>query len=65
MMSNSIGLDLCKEIRKLSDVPIIFVSAKDEEFDRILGLELGGDDYFNKLFSPRDLVVRIKYILRE
>lgn len=64
MMPNSNGLDVCKEIRKFSDVPIIFVSAKDEEFDRILGLELGGDDYLSKPFSPRELVVRIKNIFK-
>lgn len=64
MMPNSNGLDVCKEIRKFSEVPIIFVSAKDEEFDRILGLELGADDYLNKPFSPRELVVRVKNIFR-
>lgn len=64
MMPNSNGLEICKAIRKFSDVPIIFVSAKDEEFDRILGLELGGDDYMSKPFSPRELVVRIKNIFR-
>lgn len=63
MMPNSNGLEVCKEIRKFSEVPIIFVSAKDEEFDRILGLELG-DDYLNKPFSPRELVVRVKNILK-
>lgn len=64
MMPNSNGLEVCKEIRKFSEVPIIFVSAKDEEFDRILGLELGGDDYLNKPFSPRELVVRVKNIFK-
>jgi len=64
MMPNSNGLEICKDIRKFSDVPIVFVSAKDEEFDRILGLELGGDDYLNKPFSPRELVVRIKNIFK-
>lgn len=58
------GLELCKEIRKNSEVPIIFVSARDEELDRILGLELGADDYLSKPFSPRELVVRIKNILK-
>lgn len=58
------GLDLCKEIRKKTEIPIIFVSAKDEEFDKILGLELGADDYLSKPFSPRELVVRIKTIFR-
>ncbi|MCH4890760.1 response regulator transcription factor [Acidaminobacter sp. JC074] len=64
MMPNSNGLDVCKEIRKFSEIPIIFVSAKDEEFDRILGLELGADDYLSKPFSPRELVVRVKNIFR-
>lgn len=58
------GLDICKEIRKKSDIPIIFVSARDEEFDRVIGLELGGDDYLSKPFSPRELVARIKNIFR-
>lgn len=64
MMPNSNGLEVCKAIRKFSEVPIIFVSAKDEEFDRILGLELGGDDYLSKPFSPRELVVRVKNIFK-
>lgn len=64
MMPNSDGLEVCKEIRKFSEVPIVFVSAKDEEFDRILGLELGADDYLSKPFSPRELVVRVKNIFR-
>lgn len=58
------GLDVCREIRKSSDVPILFLSARDEEIDRILGLEIGGDDYVTKPFSPRELVARIKVILR-
>lgn len=58
------GLELCKNIRKHSEVPIIFISARDEAFDRILGLELGGDDYLSKPFSPRELVVRIKTVLK-
>lgn len=58
------GLELCREIRKTNDAPIVFVSARAEEFDRILGLELGGDDYITKPFSPRELVVRIKNILK-
>ena len=64
MMRGTNGLDLCKKIRKESDVPIIFVSARNEELDRILGLELGADDYLAKPFSPRELVVRIKTILK-
>lgn len=64
MMSVMDGYTLCREIRKTSDVPIIMVSAKDEEIDRILGLELGSDDYISKPFSPRELVVRVKTIFR-
>ncbi len=64
MMQGLNGLDLCKEIRKISEVPIIFVSARSDELDRILGLELGADDYLAKPFSPRELVVRIKTILK-
>lgn len=58
------GLDLCKKIRALSEIPIIFVSAKDEAVDRIIGLELGADDYLSKPFSPRELLVRLKIIFR-
>jgi DNA-binding response OmpR family regulator len=64
MLPHVDGLELCKEIRKTSDLPIIFVSARDSEFDRILGLELGGDDYLTKPFSPRELMVRIKNIFK-
>lgn len=64
MMRGTNGLDLCKKIRKESEVPIIFVSARTEELDRILGLELGADDYLAKPFSLRELVVRIKNILK-
>lgn len=64
MLPESDGLEVCREIRKTSDVPIVFVSARDEEFDRILGLELGGDDYLSKPFSPRELMVRIKNIFK-
>ena len=58
------GLDVCREVRKTSDLPILFLSARDDEIDRILGLELGGDDYVTKPFSPRELVARIKTILK-
>jgi len=64
MMPGTNGLELCKQIRKISEIPIIFVTARDEEFDRILGLELGADDYLTKPFSPRELVVRIKNIFK-
>ena len=58
------GLDVCREVRKTSDVPILFLSARDEEIDRVLGLEIGGDDYVTKPFSPRELVARVNVILR-
>ena len=54
MMPDINALDLCKQIRKNSEIPIIFVSAKDEEFDRVLGLELGANDYLSNPFSPRE-----------
>lgn len=58
------GLDLCRRIRQTSSVPLIFVSSRDEELDRILGLEMGADDYITKPFSPRELVARVKATLR-
>jgi two-component system OmpR family response regulator len=58
------GLDVCREVRKSSDVPILLLSARDEEIDRVLGLEIGGDDYVTKPFSPRELVARVNVILR-
>lgn len=58
------GIELCKQIRKTSEIPIIFVTAKNEELDRVLGLEIGADDYLSKPFSPRELVARIKNIFR-
>jgi two-component system OmpR family response regulator len=58
------GLDVCRLVRKSSDVPILFLSARDDEIDRILGLEIGGDDYVTKPFSPRELVARVNVILR-
>lgn len=64
MLPVMFGTDVCREIRKFSDIPIIFLSAKGEEFDRVLGLELGADDYVTKPFSPREVVARIKTIMR-
>jgi len=64
MMPGMDGYTLCREIRARGETPVIIVSAKDEEIDRILGLELGSDDYISKPFSPRELVVRIKNLLR-
>ena len=58
------GLEVCRLLRRTSDVPILFLSARDEEIDRILGLEMGGDDYVTKPFSPRELVARVNVILR-
>ncbi len=58
------GLEVCRRIRKSSDVPILFLSARDDEIDRILGLEIGGDDYVTKPFSPRELVARVGVILK-
>jgi two-component system OmpR family response regulator len=58
------GLELCRNIRAQSTLPIIFVSSRDEELDRILGLELGGDDYLTKPFSPRELSARVSAVLR-
>ncbi len=58
------GLDVCREIRARSQVPILFLTARDGELDRVLGLELGGDDYVTKPFSPREVVARIRAILR-
>ena len=58
------GLEVCRELRKTSNVPILFLSSRDDEIDRILGLEIGGDDYVTKPFSPRELVARINAILK-
>ncbi|WP_053217441.1 response regulator transcription factor [Virgibacillus senegalensis] len=58
------GYELCKTIRQESEVPIIIISAKDEELDKILGLELGGDDYLTKPFSPREMVARVKRLFK-
>ncbi len=60
MLPQMDGYALCKRIRANSEVPIIMISAKDEEIDKVLGLELGSDDYLTKPFSPRELVARIK-----
>ena len=58
------GLEVCRQIRKSSDVPILFLTARDDEIDRVLGLEMGGDDYVTKPFSPRELIARVNVILR-
>lgn len=58
------GFEICRRIRATSDVPILFLTARDDEIDRILGLELGADDYVTKPFSPRELAARVKAILK-
>ncbi|QSX07326.1 response regulator transcription factor [Sedimentibacter sp. zth1] len=63
MMPKISGYELCKEIRKISDIPIIMISAKDEEIDRILGLELGSDDYISKPFSLREISIKVRNML--
>jgi two-component system, OmpR family, response regulator len=64
MMPEMDGLEVCRELRRNSDTPIIFLSSKSDEVDRIVGLELGGDDYISKPFSPRELVARVRAVLR-
>ncbi|WP_434391414.1 response regulator transcription factor [Melittangium boletus] len=64
MMPEMDGLELCREVRRTHTCPIVFLSSRDDEVDRILGLELGGDDYITKPFSPRELVARVKAVLR-
>lgn len=58
------GLELCKEIRKKHSIPIIFLTARSTEIDKVVGLEIGGDDYMTKPFSPRELSARVKALLR-
>ncbi|HRX59045.1 MAG TPA: response regulator transcription factor [Eubacteriales bacterium] len=64
MMPKMSGIEVCREIRKTSQLPILMLTAKGEEIDRIVGLELGADDYIVKPFSPREVVARIKAVLR-
>jgi DNA-binding response OmpR family regulator len=64
MMPEMDGLDLCRAIRRESNVPIIMLTARVEETDKLIGLELGADDYMTKPFSPRELVARVKVVLR-
>ena len=64
MLPGRDGMEICKEIRTFSKVPIIMVTARVEEIDRLLGLELGADDYVCKPFSPREVVARVKAVLR-
>ena len=58
------GFDLCRRLRETGDVPILILTARDEEVDRVIGLELGADDYITKPFSPRELVARVRAVLR-
>lgn len=58
------GLDVCREVRRTSNIPIIMLTAKDETFDKVLGLELGADDYVAKPFDPKELIARIKAVAR-
>lgn len=64
MVPGTNGMDICKELRKTSSVPIIMITAKVDEIDRLLGLELGADDYICKPFSPREVIARVKTVLR-
>ncbi|MFD2923516.1 response regulator transcription factor [Halobacillus naozhouensis] len=64
MLPGMDGYEFCKKVRQTSEVPIVIISAKDEEVDKIIGLELGGDDYLTKPFSPRELVARVKRHLK-
>ena len=58
------GFDVCRELREFSQIPLIFLTARDSEIDRVLGLEMGADDYMVKPFSPRELVARVRVCLR-
>src|SRR5690348_12494758 len=64
MLPDMDGLDVCRQIRASSDVPILMLTARDDDVDKIVGLEVGADDYLTKPFNPRELVARIKSILR-
>lgn len=64
MLPGMDGLQLCRELRRERNLPIVFLSSRGEEIDRVVGLELGGDDYLSKPFSPRELVSRVRAVLR-
>ena len=64
MLPGMDGWEVCREIRKVSAIPIIMLSAKDETFNKVLGLELGADDYMVKPFEPKELIARIRAVLR-
>ncbi len=64
MLPGMDGMEVCRELRKFSNIPVIMITARVEEIDRLLGLELGADDYICKPFSPREVVARVKAVLR-
>jgi len=64
MLPGQDGLDFCRQIRQHSEVPVIFISARRQALDRIMGLEIGGDDYLSKPFSPGELMARVRSVLR-
>jgi two-component system OmpR family response regulator len=64
IMPEQDGIEVCRRLRERSQVPILFLSSRDDELDRVLGLEIGADDYVTKPFSPRELVARVKALLR-
>ena len=64
MLPGMDGWQVCREVRKISNIPIIMLTAKDETFDKVLGLELGADDYIVKPFDMKELVARIKAVIR-
>ena len=64
MLPDMDGFDVCREVRKTSDLPILMLTARKDDIDKILGLELGADDYITKPFNPRELVARVKAVLR-
>ncbi|MEO5575500.1 MAG: response regulator transcription factor, partial [Gaiellaceae bacterium] len=64
MLPDLDGIEICRRVRKTSDVPILMLTARDEDVDKIIGLEVGADDYLTKPFNPRELVARVKSVLR-
>jgi DNA-binding response OmpR family regulator len=64
MLPDADGIDICRRIRRQADIPILMLTARDEDIDKIIGLEVGADDYMTKPFNPRELVARVKSILR-
>ena len=64
MLPDLDGIEVCRRIRQRSDIPILMLTARDDDVDKIIGLEVGADDYLTKPFNPRELVARVKSILR-